>query len=86
MTDAPAEKGRIARRLPLIAILIVAAIGAFTLRDYLSFEALAENREMLLGFRDANFLLTVTVFIAAYIVIVAFSLPGATSGHENSQF
>ncbi len=78
MTDAPAEKSRIARRLPLIAILIVALIGAFTLRDYLSFEALAENRENLLGFRDANYFLTVTVFIAAYIVIVAFSLPGAT--------
>ncbi len=78
MTDAPAEKGNIARRLPLIAILIVAVIGAFTLRDYLSFDALAENREMLIGFRDANYLLTVTAFVAAYIVIVAFSLPGAT--------
>lgn len=78
MTDAPAQKGSIARRLPLVAIIIVAAIGAFTLRDYLSFEALAENREMLIGFRDANYLLTVLAFIAAYVVIVAFSLPGAT--------
>ena len=73
-----AAKSGMARRLPLIAILLVAAIGAFTLRDYLSFEALRENREALLTFRDANYLGTVLGFIAVYIVIVGFSLPGAT--------
>ncbi|WP_229836750.1 TVP38/TMEM64 family protein [Aliiroseovarius zhejiangensis] len=66
------------RRLPLIAIAIVALVGAFTLRDYLSFETLAQNREALLAFRDANYLMTVLVFILAYVVIVGFSLPGAT--------
>ncbi len=72
------EQNALLRRLPLIAILAVAVIGAFTLRDYLSFETLAQNREALLAFRDANYLLTVGVFIAAYVVIVGFSLPGAT--------
>ncbi len=76
-TDASQKTG-FARRLPLIAILTVAAIGAFTLRDFLTFEALADNREALIGFRDANYLLTVAVFMAVYVVIVAFSLPGAT--------
>ncbi|UZD91231.1 TVP38/TMEM64 family protein [Cognatishimia activa] len=76
MTDV--TKSGFAKNLPLIAILIVAAIGAFTLRDYLSFETLRDNREALLAFRDANFALTVGLFMAAYIVIVAFSLPGAT--------
>ncbi|MBR2654902.1 MAG: TVP38/TMEM64 family protein [Loktanella sp.] len=66
------------RMLPLIVILIVAVAGAFYLRDYLTFQALADNREALLGFRDANYVLTVLAFIAAYVVIVAFSLPGAT--------
>jgi len=66
------------RRLPLILILIIAIIGAFTLREHLSFEALAKNRDALLAFRDANYLLAVSGFIAAYIIIVAFSLPGAT--------
>ena len=66
------------RKLPLIAILSVAAIGAFTLRDYLSFDALAQNREMLIAFRDANYLLAVLGFICVYVVIVGFSLPGAT--------
>ncbi|WP_244867882.1 TVP38/TMEM64 family protein [Vannielia litorea] len=66
------------KRLPLLAILAVALAGAFFLRDYLSFETLAENREALIAFRDANYLLTVLAFIAIYVVIVAFSLPGAT--------
>lgn len=78
MTETPASDTGWTRRLPLIAILAVAAIGAFTLRDYLSFQALADNREALIAFRDANYLLTVLAFIAAYVVIVAFSLPGAT--------
>ena len=30
--------------------------------DYLSFEALRDNREMLLAFRDANYVLTVLAF------------------------
>ncbi len=70
--------GGLGRRLPLLIILAVAVIGAFTLRDYLSFETLRENREALLAFRDANYLLTALTFIALYVVIVAFSLPGAT--------
>ncbi len=65
------------RVLPLTVILVVAVIGAFTLRDYLSFETLRENREALLAFRDAHYLQTVCAFIAIYTVIVAFSLPGA---------
>ncbi|MDJ1015206.1 MAG: VTT domain-containing protein [Paracoccaceae bacterium] len=78
MTETPGEANGLLRRLPLIAILTVALIGAFTLRDFLSFEALAENREALIGFRDANMVLTVAAFILIYVVIVAFSLPGAT--------
>ena len=76
MSEAP--KSGLAKRLPLIAILVVAAIGAFTLRDYLTFETLRDNREALLAFRDANYVATVAVFMLAYVVIVAFSLPGAT--------
>jgi uncharacterized membrane protein YdjX (TVP38/TMEM64 family) len=53
-------------------------LGWWLLRDYLSFSALAENREALIAFRDANYIGTVAVFIAVYALIVAFSLPGAT--------
>lgn len=76
MTDSP--KGALPRFLPLLIILIVAAVGAFTLRDYLSFETLSANRERLIAFRDANYVTTAAIFILSYILIVAFSLPGAT--------
>lgn len=66
------------KRLPIIGIAAAALIGAFTLREHLSFDALAQNREALLAFRDGNFALASAAFIAAYVVIVGFSLPGAT--------
>jgi uncharacterized membrane protein YdjX (TVP38/TMEM64 family) len=66
------------RYLPLILIALVAASGWFFFRDYLSFEALRDNREALLAFRDANYLAMVAGYIVAYVAIVAFSLPGAT--------
>ncbi|WP_438955985.1 TVP38/TMEM64 family protein [Cognatiyoonia sp.] len=66
------------RRLPLIIIGLVTILGAIYLRDYFTFDALRDNREALLSFRDNNFILTVAVFTLAYVVIVAFSLPGAT--------
>ncbi|EAR52450.1 hypothetical transmemebrane protein [Oceanicola granulosus HTCC2516] len=79
MTDLPhARQNAVIRRLPLIAIAIVAALGAFFLRDQLSFDALRDNRAALLEFRDANYVLTVAGFMLAYAAIVAFSLPGAT--------
>ena len=77
MCETAKSKTGLARYLPIIAIALVAAIGAFTLRDYLSLEALRENREALIAFRDGNYVLTVAAFILAYTVIVAFSLPGA---------
>lgn len=65
------------RNMPLIAIVLVALLGAFTLRDTLSFDTLRDNREALLAFRDQNYIGLVAVFMAIYIVMVAFSLPGA---------
>ena len=75
-TSQPNSSG-LMRKLPLIIILCVAAIGAFTLKDYLNFQTLADNREALLGFRDANYALTVLAFVGFYAAIVGFSLPGA---------
>ncbi len=68
----------LAAKLPFLLILLVAGIGAFVLRDHLTFDALAKNRDVLVAFRDENYLLAVLGFILAYISIVAFSLPGAT--------
>ena len=75
--ESPPSRGGPARYLPLAVILIAAVAGAVLLRDHLSFEALAQNREALIGFRDANYLLTAALFVLAYVAIVGFSLPGA---------
>ena len=78
-TQRPSDSQRRSwlRHAPLAVILTVAAIGYFTLRDHITFETLRDNREALLAFRDANFGLMILAFIAVYVVIVAFSLPGA---------
>lgn len=66
------------RRLPILVILGTALAGAILLRDELSFQALARHREDLLAFRDAHYLWAVLAFLAAYVAIVALSLPGGT--------
>tara|TARA_R110002110_G_scaffold117021_41_gene289302 strand:- start:868 stop:1611 length:744 start_codon:yes stop_codon:yes gene_type:complete len=78
MSDTEDKKPTLVRLAPLVAIAVVAVVGAFTLRDYLSFDALRDNREALIAFRDSNYLVTAMGFIAIYVLIVAFSLPGAT--------
>ena len=77
MTDPRSKTQGYAKKLPILILLAAALVGAFTLRDHLSFEALARNREALLAFRDAHYLWAVLGFVAGYVVIVAFSLPGA---------
>lgn len=66
------------RMIPALALLGVAVIGAVIFRDALTFDTLARHRADLLAFRDAHYLPCVAGFIAAYIVLVTFSLPGAT--------
>lgn len=66
------------RLLPLI--VIVALIGlafALDLDEYLSFEALRQNREMLLGFVADRPLVAPLLFVVIYAAAVALSLPGA---------
>ncbi|MBT8155996.1 VTT domain-containing protein [Epibacterium ulvae] len=72
-----AKKSGLARHLPLIAVVAVAVIGAMTLKDYLTFATLRDNREALVAFRDQNYLTMLAMFMGIYVVIVAFSLPGA---------
>ena len=77
MAKVKSDGFSVQKMLPLIGIAVVAIIGFFTLKDYLSFESLRDNREALLAWRDANFVVASLGFIAVYIAIVAFSLPGA---------
>ncbi|MGP3698355.1 TVP38/TMEM64 family protein [Rhodobacter sp. NSM] len=73
----PNRSAKLSRRLPILAILLVAVAGAVLLRDQLSFETLARHREALLDFRDAHHAAAVLAFLAAYVAVVTFSLPGA---------
>ncbi len=65
------------RLLPLI-VLIGFVILAFSMgwHRYLSFEVLADNRDRLKGFVEANFLLAALTYIGVYAAAVALSLPG----------
>lgn len=76
MTDP--QKSPFFRAWPLLVIALGAAAGWYALGDTLSFDTLRENRDALIAFRDANYAVSVAAFIAVYVVIVAFSLPGAT--------
>jgi uncharacterized membrane protein YdjX (TVP38/TMEM64 family) len=78
MSAQASEKPSWFRYLPFVAILAVAVIGYFALRDYLTFETLRDNREALIAFRDHHYALTILVFLGIYIMIVGFSLPGAS--------
>ena len=79
MADVPPRpKQGLLRHAPLAAILCTAVIGYFLLDDYLTFDTLRDNREALLAFRDAHFAQMIATFIALYVVIVSFSLPGAS--------
>ncbi|MEM8979938.1 MAG: TVP38/TMEM64 family protein [Pseudomonadota bacterium] len=77
-TTQPGKKSSLVRLLPILTIATVAIVGAFTLKDYLTFQTLADNRDALIAWRDSNYILAVAVFVAIYAVLVMFSLPGAT--------
>ncbi len=82
--DAAGETGQegqgsvgLKRFLPLALLAgIAAAIWSLGLKDYLTFEALRENRALLLQFVEDQAALAVIVFIIAYAVSTAVSLPG----------
>ena len=81
MTDpspAPLTRSRWLRRLPILAMLAAALLGAFLLRDHLTFAALADRRGALLALAAAYPLAAPLGFVALYAVMVALSLPGAT--------
>ena len=77
MNQTSKEKLNLRKLIPFGIIIVVAVLGFIFLRDYLSFEVLSQNREVLIEFKENNYLLTSLLFLGVYIVIVSFSLPGA---------
>lgn len=68
---------RLKKVLPLIVLAAgIAAFFAFELDQYVTFEALRENRGVLTNFVADNPLAAPLVFMAIYAAVVAFSVPG----------
>ncbi len=83
MAQPKTTEGRPRIGLKRLAPLLILVLGlgvffALDLDRFVSFEVLRENRAGLSDFVDRHSLLAAIAFIAAYAVVVAFSLPIAT--------
>lgn len=65
------------RFLPIAVIALGASAALFLAKDYLSFSAIADNYQVLTDWRDQNWLLAALAFMVVYMLVVAFSVPGA---------
>jgi uncharacterized membrane protein YdjX (TVP38/TMEM64 family) len=79
-TSAPASQSAPARFARVLPLLIIAAgfalFFALGLHRYLTFETLRESRATLQGWVAAHPTLAPALYILAYVVVVACSLPG----------
>lgn len=68
------------KRIIPLALIVggLVAFFAFGLDDYLTFDALQQNRQWLIGQVEAHRAVAVIAFIAVYAAVVTFSLPVAT--------
>ena len=75
---SPAGWAKKARQLAPIAIVAGAIALAFSLgvQDYLTFDALRQNRDVLSTFVAQNALLAALMFVVVYAIATALSLPG----------
>jgi uncharacterized membrane protein YdjX (TVP38/TMEM64 family) len=62
--------------LLILFITIIVLIRFSPLSDYLTFENVKKNRAVLLAFASENYLFSVFLYIAAYVLVVALSIPG----------
>ncbi|HRD74614.1 MAG TPA: VTT domain-containing protein [Hyphomicrobiaceae bacterium] len=70
--------GSFRRLLPAVALIAVMAVAYWRgWHQYLSFKTIGLNYELLKGFIESNLLGALAIFVAAYIAVVALSLPGA---------
>lgn len=77
--EKPATGIRILR-VALLPLLIAASFGlayTFHLERYLSFQALADNREALLAYVQTHAVIAAAAFVALYVAVSALALPGA---------
>ena len=58
-------------------LAIVLIVEIFGLHGYLSMESVARNRLTLLSLVNHNYVLSIVLFLAVYVLLVALSLPGS---------
>jgi uncharacterized membrane protein YdjX (TVP38/TMEM64 family) len=77
--SSPPSAGSTLGKLAVAGILLaaVAAFFFFDLGQYLSLEALKDNRDRLLAFTEANFAAAAALYVAIYCVAAGLSFPGA---------
>ena len=74
------------RKTVVIFLLIIAVFGLIFFNEWISFEALKENRSDISEFRDENFILSIIVFWLFYFLLIVFSLPGAAVASVSGGF
>ena len=74
------------RKVVIILLLIIATFGLIFFSEWISFEALKENRAEIVEFRDKNFTLSIIIFWIFYVILVVFSLPGAAVASVSGGF
>ncbi len=78
-TGQPARRMRfpVKRMVPLVALAAAAAaVFGLGLDDFLTFEALRENRHLLMGFVESHAILAIALYLLIYAASTAASLPG----------
>ena len=74
------------RKIIIFLLLIIAVFGLIFFSEWISFEALKENRAEIAEFRDKNFTLSIISFWIFYVILVVFSLPGAAVASVSGGF
>lgn len=77
--DDAARRPGIAKRFAPLAVIVAGLALAYAsgIHRYLSLDFLADSREALRAFVDANYAVSVAGFAAAYVLAVTFSFPTA---------
>ena len=74
------------RKIIISLLLIIGVFGLIFFSEWISFEALKENRAEIAEFRDKNFALSIISFWIFYVTLVVFSLPGAAVASVSGGF
>lgn len=62
----------------LVGLGVIGAFFAFDLKQYLTLDALKQNKDVVQNFYLSHQALTIGVYFVAYVLMAALSLPGAT--------